>query len=126
MIQCVTLPLKIKTKIAGVFLVLTFSEISVMSNIFAMFITVKGGKRSRSQSNSYIMFLPINDRHHYIKKMKEIWVGECPFSPCLSKYTNDPMQWPEVLSSDIYSYLSESPGNVALLLIYCLAGVLAH
>ncbi len=52
MIQYVTLPLKIKTKIAGVFIVLTFSEISVMRNIFAMFITVKGGKRSRSRKRN--------------------------------------------------------------------------
>ncbi len=52
-----------------------------------------------SQSYSYIMSLLINDCHPYIEKMKEIGVGECPFSLCPSKWTNDPTQWSEVLEN---------------------------
>ncbi len=66
-----------------------------------------------SQSNSYMSLL-INDRHCYVKKMKEIGVGECPFSLCPSKWTNDPTQCPEVSHPDIYSYLTEPPGDVLL------------
>ncbi len=66
------------------------------------------------QSNFHVMSLPINDWHHYIEKMKEIGVGECPFSLCPSKWTSDPTQWPEVSYPDIYNDLTESPGNAPL------------
>ncbi len=33
-----------------------------------------------SQSNSYIMSLPLNDQHRYVGRMKEIVVDESPFS----------------------------------------------
>ncbi len=61
-----------------------------------------------SQSNSYIVSLSIIDWRH---KMKEIGVGECPFSLRPLKWTDDPMQWLEVSYPDIYNYLTESPGN---------------
>ncbi len=46
--------------------------------------------------------------------MKEIGFGERPFSLRPSKWTNDPTQWPQVSYPDIYSYLTESPGNELL------------
>ncbi len=60
------------------------------------------------------MSLPINDQHCNIVKLKEIGFGECPFSLCPSKRTNDPTQWPEVSYPDIYNYLTESPGDELL------------
>lgn len=40
--------------------------------------------KSYDRTDNYVMMLPLNDQHHYIKKNKEIGVNECPFSLPLS------------------------------------------